>query len=290
MFVKHNFDISAAEKEIALSARKSYDLYHYLLLLLVDVHHAATVRNDISMSRLGDTRGAEVVADRFIDNRFINQLAKNDALQTYANEEKLTWAEHQDFVKSILNDILQSEYYKSYIDADGSDYDADKELWRKVVRKELTDNEELYAVVEEDNIYWVNGLDLIIEFVIKTIKQFDEERGDGQELLPMFDPAKGEGLKYATDLIDDVVLNSEKTDDQIEKHLKNWELNRIPTMDMVILKCAISELDSNEKTPANIVINEYVEIAKFFSSPKSAKFINGVLDRMASERKENPFG
>lgn len=290
MYVKQNLDLHAAESEIAVSAKKSYDLYNYILMLLVEIHNMACLRNELTNNRLSDINKKEaIISDRFIGNRFIRQLADNYTLRKYAETEKLTWADHQDTVKSLLNSILSSEYYTKWLESETDNYGNDCELWRKIVRKELTDSEDLAASIEEDNVYWVCGLDLIIEFVIKTIKMFEESNGANQPLLPMFDKDKGEDLKYATDLIDTVIINNAKTDEDIIAHLKNWELNRIPLMDKVILKCAMGEMTANSNTPHNIVINEYVEIAKYFSSLKSAKFINSVLDKMASARQAQVF-
>lgn len=280
MYVKQNLDLVMAESEINMSARKSYDLYHYILLLMVEIHRAAYLRNDMINNRKGETRGQAAIADRFINNRFIGQLAENRALLTYAGEEKLSWAENQDVVKNILNSVLASDYYAEYISAETDSYQADKDLWRKILKQTIINSDDFDNTLEDNNIYWYTGFDLIIEFIIKTIKNFKEENQDEQELLPMFDKEKGEDLNYAVELIDHVLLHSGETDEAIKARLNNWELERIPTMDKVILKCALAEMSLNALTPRSIIINEYVEIAKYFSSPKSANFVNGVLDKM----------
>lgn len=290
MYTKHNLDLHAAESELAMSARKSYDLYNYILMLLVEVYNAACTKNELAHNRLSGIGNAETVNERFINNRFIKQLAENNRLRVYAEDARLSWADRQDFVKGMMNSVLHSEYYLNWLKTETDDYDTDKELWRKIARKELTDNDELADTIEEDNVYWQCGLDLVIEFTIKTIKTFAEENGSEQPLLPMFDEAKGENMKYATDLIDNVLLNDAKTDEEIVKYLKNWDYNRISLIDKVVLKCAIGEMETSRNTPHNIIINEYVEIAKYFSSPKNAKFVNGILDRISTERKAaSPF-
>lgn len=207
-------------------------------------------------------------------------MAENRALLTYAGEEKLSWAENQDVVKNILNSVLASDYYAEYISAETDSYQADKDLWRKILKQTIINSDDFDNTLEDNNIYWYTGFDLIIEFIIKTIKNFKEENQDEQELLPMFDKEKGEDLNYAVELIDHVLLHSGETDEAIKARLNNWELERIPTMDKVILKCALAEMSLNALTPRSIIINEYVEIAKYFSSPKSANFVNGVLDKM----------
>ena len=280
MYVKQNLDLTLAESEIAMSAQKSYELYHYIMLLMIEVQHTARIRNEAIFNRLGENRGKEAIDNRFINNRFIQQLEANEELQSRVTDEKLSWSGKQDVVKSILKSVLESDYYAEYIANKEDNYQADKELWRKILKKEILDSEDVEKVLEDENLYWYSGVDLIVEFIIKTIKMFDSETGSEQPLLPKFDTAKGESLQYAIDIVDQVLLHSAESDEVIKSHLQNWELHRVPIIDRVILKCAIAEMTTNPMTPKSIIINEYVEIAKHFSSPKSAKFINGVLDKL----------
>lgn len=286
MYVKHDIDLVMAESELATSARKSYDLYNSLLLLLVEVHRLACMRNDVIHNRIGERRGENAISERFIRNRFINQLAENDMLNTYVAEEKLSWADHPEIAKSILDNILASDYYQNYNTDTGNTYDTDRELWRKIVKNEFINNDALESTIEDINSHWAVGADLILQFVIKTIKTFDPVNENRQPLLAMFDKAKGENLQYATMLIDNVLLHNSATDAQITKYLKDWDYNRLPLMDKVIIKCGIEEMSANKETPVPILINEYIEIAKSFSSPQSARFINGILDKIAKENSQ----
>lgn len=306
-YIKRNFDISTATAEVENSALKSYDLYNLLLQLLVDIHHTACLRNDIVNSRLGDAKGAGAVDDKLINNRFLLQLANNRTLVNYLNNRKLSWVEHQDIVKQILNDILQSEYYSKYIASDTDSYDNDKSFCRDIVKREFMYNDDLYTAIEEENIYWIDGFDLIVDFVVKTIKNAqapdsrsqgtdkDDERGDSvvaddsKLLLPMYDTQKGENISFATRVIEQVLLNDEKANDEITSYLKGWDFSRILLIDKILLKCAIAELSLYPNVPIQIITNEYTELAKQFSTPNSSKFINRVVNDMSRKVQDNPF-
>lgn len=284
-FIKGNADLNTVESELKYSIEKAYDLYNYILLFMVEMKRYADLRNEAVLSRLDKSGTTECVSQRFLSNKFIAQLAENKQLISYAETNGLTWADNQDLLKNIFGRMVESDYYRQYIKTEASDYDADKMLWRNLLKNELIDNPDFESQLEYMSIYWMDDIHIVYSFVLKTIKQFKSETGDDQPLLPMFKNTSDRD--YAIELADKTILNSDKLDEIIAKYLRNWDLERIAFMDMVILKTAIAELLYCPTIPANVTLNEYIDIAKFYSSPKSSKFVNGILDRIVTDyRKE----
>jgi N utilization substance protein B len=281
---KENNDLVSAENELQSSLQKSYDLYHYILLLIAESRRYTELKADAIRNRIGGVRVNEMYNEQFMNNKFARQLGENIDLYRYANDHGLSWSEKTDFIKAFIQQISRSEYYYHYTAKKVSTYGEDKKFWRDVIANEFENNNELHAILETESIYWSDDLDIITSFVEKTIKQFKEENGAEQPLLPMF---KDEADKsFATQLLDSVILNKQTLDETISKYLINWELERVATMDIIILKAAVAELLYFSTIPVNVTLNEYIEIAKFYGSPKSSKFINGILDKVVKDLKQ----
>ena len=281
---KENHDLVAAENELQLSMQKSYDLYHYILLLIAESRRYTEIKADSLRDRIGGVRVNEMFNEQFMNNKFARQLGQNNDLQSYTNERGLSWSEKTDFIKNFIQQISRSEYYYHYTAKNNLSYGEDKRFWRDVIAHEFENNEELHNILESESIYWGDDLDIITSFVEKTIKQFKEENGENQPLLPMF---KEEADKtFAIKLLDSVILHNAELDELISKYLINWELDRVAMMDVVILKAALAELLYFSTIPVNVTLNEYIEIAKFYGSKKSSKFINGILDKVVKELRE----
>ncbi|MEI7502424.1 MAG: transcription antitermination factor NusB, partial [Paludibacter sp.] len=165
-------------------------------------------------------------------------------------------------------------------------YTADKDIWRKIFNKVILQNEDLDDSIQDQNIYWTDDIEMVVSFIIKTIKRFDLANADEQALLPMFKDE--EDVEFAKKLIQSVLTSGEAFRDMIDKNTKNWELDRIAFMDIVIMEVALAELLYFPTIPVNVTLNEYIEIAKSYSTEKSGTFINGVLDNIVGElKKEN---
>ena len=144
-------------------------------------------------------------------------------------------------------------------------------------------NEEFSDSIEDQSIYWTDDLEIVISFIIKTIKRFDADNGANQELLPMF--KDNEDAEFASRLITNTLENGTAYREMIDQHTNNWELDRIAFMDIIIMQAALAEIMTFPTIPVNVTLNEYIEISKSFSTDKSATFINGVLDNIVKELK-----
>ncbi|MCF2592543.1 transcription antitermination factor NusB [Bacteroides caecigallinarum] len=279
-------NLDTAEKELFFSLSKAYDLYNYLLLLMVAVTRYASKKIDAAKNKLAPTKEDLSPNMRFVENKFIAQLETNNELNAFVVAQKKTWDNEEDFVKSLYEKIQQSEIYAEYMAAETTSYDDDREFWRKIYKNIIFNNFELDEVLEDQSLYWNDDKEIVDTFVLKTIKRFDPKNGAKQELLPEFKDE--EDQDFARRLFRRALMNSEYYRHLIGETSKNWDLNRVALMDVVIMQIALAEILSFPNIPVNVSLNEYVEIAKLYSTPKSGGFINGTLDAIVNKlKKEN---
>lgn len=278
--------LPVAEKELFHSIEKTYDLYFHLLQLSVEITRYAADKIETKRNKFRPTTEDLNPNTRFIDNSFVAQLSKNVQFNDYMSVHKLSWADFPDIIKELYDEVISTDYYSDYMNASSVDYAADKDIWRKIYRKAILQSETLDDSIQDQSIYWTDDIEMVVSFIIKTIKRFDQTKGEEQALLPMFKDQ--EDADFATKLIRSVLTKSDTLRELIDKNTKNWELDRIAFMDIVIMEVALAELLDFPTIPVNVTLNEYIEIAKTYSTEKSGTFINGVLDNIVTElKKEN---
>lgn len=279
-----NKDLGKAEKELLFSLQKSYDLYHYFLQLLIDVTNLQRRIIDQRRNKYMPTASELSPNTKFVDNKFIAQLEANLALKQQVAQEGISWSDDPDFVKNVLALIVSSDIYQEYIDSEEESYEHDKEFWRQVFKKIICTNEMIEDYLQDKSIYWNDDLEIIETFALKTIKKFEESNGAHQPLLPMFKDE--EDREYALSLFRQSLLRGVDYRERISRHMKNWETERIANMDFIIMQIALAEIITFPTIPVNVTLNEYIDIAKYYSTPKSGTFINGILDSIVSELKK----
>jgi len=283
-YQKGNNDLQIAENELHLSLRRTYDLYYYFLLLIVELTRLQEQRIAAGKLKYLPTEEELHPNTRFIDNRFARQLENNEQLNQYVRERGVSWANEKDFIKHVLDMILNSDIYKEYLKNPKNTYEVDQEFWRSAFRNLICGNEEIEKTLEELSIYWNDDVEIIETFVLKTIKRFKEATGAKQELLPMYKDA--EDAAFVVQLFRKTIQNEQAYRERIERHMKNWESERVANMDMVIMQVALAEILNFPKIPTKVTLNEYIDAAKYYSTPKSSVFINGVLDSIVRELKK----
>ena len=277
--------IKTAEDEVFFSLSKAYDLYKFLLLLIVAVTHYAEDRINFNMKKVRPTEEDLNPNLKFVNNRLMRQLESNETLLKFAEQSKVDWVNYSDFLRRLLDTIIESDIYKEYMASETSSYEEDKELWRKLYKAFIFDNEELDALLEDISLYWNDDKAIVDTFVVKTIKRFKEENGAEQELLPEY--KDDEDIEYAHKLFRASIQNAEEYRRLMSDNSKNWDMNRLAFMDVIIMQTAIAEVLTFPQIPVNVSINEYVEIAKYYSTPKSGAFINGLLDTIIKNLKKD---
>ncbi|MBO5678476.1 MAG: transcription antitermination factor NusB [Bacteroidaceae bacterium] len=279
-------NVEAAEKELFYSLSKAYDLYRYLLLLMVEVTRFADRRIDNRRHKLRPTTEDLNPNTRFIDNAFMAQLAANLQLEEFAGNQKRTWDDEGDFVKNLFEKIETTEAYQEYMAKETLTYEDDRELWRKLYRVVIMQNDEIDDILEEQSLYWNDDKTIVDTFVLKTIKRFDPENGAEQELMPEF--RDEEDKQFASRLLRSAINNAEAYRKLMGNNAKNWDMERFAFMDILVMQVALAEIMCFPGIPVSVSLNEYVEIAKMYSTPKSGGFINGMLDSIVNQlKKEN---
>ena len=276
-------NLDTAEKELFFSLSKAYDMYNYLLLLMVEITKQAEKKQNAAKGKLLPTAEELCPNTKFVDNRFIAQLESNQQLLEFSQAQKKTWENESEFVKALCEKIMNSDIYKEYMASETSSYDEDRELWRKIYKRIIFNNEELDQVLEDQSLYWNDDKEIVDTFVLKTIKRFEEKNGPKQELLPEFKDE--EDQDFARRLFRRTILNADYYRHLISENTRNWELDRVAFMDVVIMQIALAEILSFPNIPVSVSLNEYVEIAKLYSTPKSGSFINGTLDGIVNTLK-----
>lgn len=240
-------NLDTAEKELFFSLSKAYDLYNYLLLLMVEVTKQANKRLNAAKNKLVPTKEELFPNTKFVENRFIAQLEVNKQLLEFSNNQKKTWENEADFVKTLCDKILESDIYKEYMASETSSYEEDRELWRKLYKNIIFNNIELDQVLEDQSLYWNDDKEIVDTFVLKTIKRFDEKNGAKQELLPEFKDE--EDQDFARRLFRRTILNADYYRHLISENTKNWDLDRVAFMDVVIMQIALAEILSFSQYP-----------------------------------------
>ena len=279
-------NLDTAEKELFFSLSKAYDMYNYLLLLMVEITKQAERKQSAAKSKLLPTAEELYPNTKFVDNRFIAQLEVNKQLLEFSETQKKTWENESEFVKSLCEKIMDTDIYKEYMASETSSYEEDRELWRKLYKRMIFNNDELDQVLEDQSLYWNDDKEIVDTFVLKTIKRFEEQNGANQELLPEFKDE--EDQDFARRLFRRTILNADYYRHLISENTRNWDLDRVAFMDVIIMQIALAEILSFPNIPVSVTLNEYLEIAKLYSTPKSASFINGTLDAIVNQlKKEN---
>ena len=278
-------NLDTAEKELFFSLSKAYDMYNYLLLLMVAITKQAQRKQSAAKSKLLPTAEELYPNTKFVENRFIAQLEVNKQLLEFSETQKKTWENESEFVKSLCEKIMDSDIYKEYMASETSSYEEDREVWRKIYKRIIFNNEELDQVLEDQSLYWNDDKEIVDTFVLKTIKRFEEQNGAKQELLPEFKDE--EDQDFARRLFRRTILNADYYRHLISENTRNWDLDRVAFMDVIIMQIALAEILSFPNIPVSVTLNEYVEIAKLYSTPKSGSFINGTLDGIVNLLKKD---
>ena len=273
-----NKNIDTAEKELFFSLSKSYDLYNHLLALIVAITKEARRRLEVLQAK-AKREGTEEPSQKFAYNRFALQLESNRQLADFMETQKRTWSDYPEFVGKLFEQIEQSQMYKDYLADSEDNYAADRELWRRIYRTLIQENDDLDALLEEQSLYWNDDKEVVDTFVLKTIKRFDEKNGDKQELLPEYDSE--EERDYARKLFRATILNADDYQHMMTEASRNWDFSRLAYMDVIIMQIAIAEMLTFPSIPISVTINEFVELAKIYSTPRSGAYINGMLDAIA---------
>jgi transcription antitermination factor NusB len=284
-FTDDNSSIEKSDKELTQSIKKAYDLYHYLILLIVNVADYANERIEIARNKNLPTHEDLNPNTRFVNNKVIAQLRNNTQFEAYIAATKLSWVENPELIKKLYLKVIESDYYNAYMASDTNNYEADKKLIIDILSNELEEWDFFYQLLEEQSIYWNDDIEFVISMIIKTIERF-KESAQAPALMALY--KNDEDRTFGKTLLHKVIIKHQHYREMIDKYTKNWELDRIAVLDVLIMEVALAEMLEFPGIPIKVTLNEYIDIARFYSTQKSNEFVNGILDKILIDlRKEN---
>lgn len=267
------------------SIDKMYTLYLLMLSLLIEIQGYASSQVALSTKKyLADSSDEYPSKDKFTSNSLLLQLSSNTLLKEELSKRKLkNWYLNEEYVKLIYKEIIANESYKAYMMSSSKSYDEDKKLIQTLFKDVIAPNEKIYDYFEDDQLTWVDDIPIVNTFVLKQFRKVTQHQ-EPSFFLPRL-LKDDEDRLYGQQLLVKTLLNNEKWEKEIEGKTPNWDKDRIADIDSILLKMAICELLNFSSIPEKVTINEFLEIAKEYSTPKSSIFINGILDKLVREYK-----
>ena len=285
MHLKSESDsLMASEKTLITSIDKTYDLYFQMLSLVVELAHYAEQRQQAAMQKKLPTAEDLNPNRKFVENSVIRLISESDSVNDYLASKKLSWSQYPELIKSLFNELEQTEYYQKYMLSQERSFREDLALVTDFYMNELENSEALEEVLEEQSILWNDDLGFALIMVTRTLSNI---RASHQEVkvLPKF--KSDEDLSFAKTLLVKTLVNYEDNQEIVDRYSKNWDVERVVFMDSLIISIAIVELTHFDSIPVKVTLDEWIDIAKYYSSPTSSNFVNGVLDKIVAEFMES---
>lgn len=282
-------DLSKGEKQLVLSINKLYELFIFQLSYLVEIKRFAIERIDENKNKFYPTDDDLNPSLKFVENKVNKMIEDNRDFQRKENAYKVNWGDEKEMVRKSYRQLLNSEYFKNYLGNKSESLEEDKKLYLKIVDKLLPNDELLKSYYEEKSVYFVDGYDLVLILMIKFFDTLDENFSTDSPIPGLYkaeNQSKNEDVDFVKTLFRKTILNDKENTSILEAKTSTWDYDRIPIMDIILLKMAIVELKELETVPVKVTMNEYIEMAKYFSTEKSKTFVNGVLDRLIREFKD----
>jgi len=281
---KQGDDLEAAEKELMLSIKKSYDLYHLLLLLIIEIVSVAEEKIGIAKQKKIPTHEDINPNTKLVDNKVVLQLSDNRQLKNYLHSAHLSWHNYPGIPRRYYNILKDSDMYKEYMNSGENNYAEDKKFITRLLKLIISNADDLEWALEEQSVYWNDDLDFVSVMTDKTIRQFKETTGTGHKLMPLYRSDDDE--IFVKTLLRKTLIKTEELTELIDRNTTNWEIERVALMDTLVMQLAIAEIIEFPEVPVKVSLNEYIEIAKFYCTSKSSTFVNGILDKIVKEMRE----
>lgn len=280
---KEDNSLASAEKELFYSLQKAYDLYHLVLLIPVELCKVNEWKIEVARQKLRPTYEDLHPNMRFVQNRLIDLLRNNKQLQRYVSENKIGWGGYSEIFRTLFVNVQQQKYFKEYMSKESVSFKDDVKVVADILEQDVPQWSDLEGALEEMSIFWNDDIDFVLGMALKTIKGMKETDTPDKPLLPMYKTE--EDIDFAKKLIRKAILNREEYYELIRKHAQNWEFERIALMDLLIMQLALAEIIEFQTIPVKVSLNEYIELAKIYSTENSNNFINGVLDHIVKDLK-----
>lgn len=283
-------NLDAAEKNMLKSIDQIHDLFVYQVSLLIEIVEVARRTMDTAKQKYFPTSEELHPNNRFIDNKVVKIIENNrDYMRRYDNL-KINWTDQYDLIKKIYSEIKASKEFEEYLSSENNSFMADIKFIMSVYENHLVERDDFQQIYEEQNIHWANDFDIANYLIVKSMKSMVEDYDEDLPFFTLFsNPSIAEqqdDKDFVVNLLRKTIIHSEKYNKMIEEKLENWEIERIAVMDIILIKMALCELTEFNTIPIKVTLNEYIEISKIYSTPKSNIFVNGILDKIVKELKE----
>lgn len=272
------------EKDLLSSIDKLYDLYVLLLILPLEIKHQAELKIDENKAKLLPSQEDLNPNRKFVDSPVLTAISDSSKLRGYIQKNKLSWMNQMEMVKKIHTDLKSSELYEKFMNHPSNDLDFHKKFVMDIMVDLIANNEVIQSFLEEENVFWKDDLDIAATYAVKTIQSIKPEKE--MDLVPMW-KNKAEDEQFTKELFQKCVLKRSETDELVKSKADNWELDRIASLDLILMNMAITEAIIFPSIPVKVSLNEYIDLAKEYSTPRSGTFVNGILDKVYAQLKAN---
>ena len=281
--LKSNSDIRVSEKNLVESIDKAYDLYFQMMSFVVEVANYAENRIELNKQKKLPTYEDLNPNRRFVDNPVIHLIANSDSVNDVLASRKLSWSQHHDAVKDVYNRLVEAEFYQKYMSASINTFTNDRKFVEDFFQW-LEEDEALAEVITEMSLLWADDYGFALYLAFRTVQHLKASHTD-VKVLPKF--MSEDDLEFATTLFFKALAQYADNQEIVDRYSKNWDVERVVFMDSLIISIAIAELTQFESIPVKVTLDEWIDIAKYYSSPTSSTFVNGVLDKIVAEFKES---
>ncbi|MDO4496308.1 MAG: transcription antitermination factor NusB [Bacteroidales bacterium] len=283
-YMQGSMDRLTCDDQLANSLEAGYELYNYLLALIVKVTDYRRMQLETGKKKFMPSLEERRPNTRFADNRVAVMIAEKSHVLEYCEEHKLLNDFDTEMYRSLLDQIMETEAYKRFMaQAEPPTFEDEKTLWKEIFQQVINNNIKLDEALEEKRLYWNDDLATITEFVIKAINKLKED-AEEVKLAPMF--SREDDRKFAMELFHHAIDEAQEYEALIGKNASNWHIDRMPLMDKVIMITALAEIKNFFDIPTRISMNEYIELAKHYCALDTARFVNGILDKIVKEWKK----
>jgi len=279
-------DLPKAEREMQKSVNQVYDLYFSMLLLVEEVFTSAQNLIEVKKEKILPTAEDLNPNLHFVQNKAVEKIVNNTEYRRGIETRKLSWDLNSENVRKLFRQIEASKLYKNYMEKEEDTFKNDKSFLIKIYEEFFVDNEVFAQLLEEQNMYWVIDLEIVNIAIVKTLQRLKERHTHSDHILADLFKDKEEDTKFMRELFRKTLSFDKDYTDLIEKQISNWDIDRLAQIDIILLKMALCEFEHFAGIPVKVSMNEYIDLSKNFSTPRSKGFINGVLDKIVAKWKD----
>jgi N utilization substance protein B len=282
-----NMSLAEAEAQLELSCEATRDLYIYMLGIVSPLTKIAQERIEAGKSKFNPTEEERNPNMKFAENALAKFLDEDVDFQKVFKKKKFEWMQYDLFLKKVMTSVASKEYYAEYMASDDMSLAEDCKLFTRIFEEEFVDSEELEKILEDKSLYWNDDLAYSLTWCCKTLKNI--AKGENWSLIPLYqsEMLKGEGVEsdklFVRRLLQASFAGYERYSAMVAESVSGWEKERLFSTDVVLVVLGLAEAASFPTIPVKVTMNEYVEISKFYGTPKSRSFVNGLLDKLVQQ-------